>query len=260
MKMHNEKIVFFDIDGTLLNHDKKIPKSTREALKTLTENGVHVAIATGRAPFMFADLREDLGIDTFISFNGQYVKHQDKVVHTNPLSRDEIKVLEEEAKKNGHPMVFLDHEAMMSNHDEHPHILKSMDDLKMHYPGYDPSYYHNREIYQALLFCESNDEGGYRDAYGNLDFIRWHDYSMDVIPPGGSKAKGIEAMIKHLGFKRENTYAFGDALNDIEMLKFAGTGVAMGNGYQEVKEVADYITDPVDQNGIQKGLKKVGLL
>ncbi|MFP3360828.1 HAD hydrolase family protein, partial [Planococcus sp. SIMBA_143] len=74
--MHNEKIVFFDIDGTLLNHDKKIPVSTREALKTLTENGVHVAIATGRAPFMFADLREDLGIDTFISFNGQYVKHQ----------------------------------------------------------------------------------------------------------------------------------------------------------------------------------------
>ncbi|MFP3488979.1 HAD-IIB family hydrolase, partial [Staphylococcus sp. SIMBA_130] len=85
-------------------------------------------------------------------------------------------------------------------------------------------------------------------------------YSMDVIPPGGSKAKGIEAMIDHLGFKRENTYAFGDALNDIEMLKFAGTGVAMGNGYDEVKEVADYITDPVDQNGIQKGLKKVGLL
>ncbi|MDQ0483337.1 Cof-type HAD-IIB family hydrolase [Guptibacillus hwajinpoensis] len=258
--MNNEKIVFFDIDGTLLDHDKQIPASTRESLKKLTENGIHVAIATGRAPFMFANLREDLGINTFISFNGQYVKHEDNVVLTNPLSKEEITSLEEAAKENNHPMVFLDHEAMMSNHDQHPHIMKSMDDLKMHYPGYDPSYYHSREIYQALLFCESKEEANYRNTYGNLDFIRWHDFSMDVIPPGGSKARGIEAMIEHLGFKRENTYAFGDALNDIEMLKFAGTGIAMGNAYEEVKKVADVITDPVDQNGIRSGLEKVGLL
>ena len=258
--MNNEKIVFFDIDGTLLDHDKQIPESTRESLKKLTEKGVHVAIATGRAPFMFANLREDLGINTFISFNGQYVKHEDNVVLTNPLSKEEITSLEEAAKENNHPMVFLDHEAMMSNHDQHPHIMKSMDDLKMHYPGYDPSYYHSREIYQALLFCESKEEANYRNTYGNLDFIRWHDFSMDVIPPGGSKARGIEAMIEHLGFKRENTYAFGDALNDIEMLKFAGTGIAMGNAYEEVKKVADVITAPVDQNGIRSGLEKVGLL
>ncbi len=258
--MNNEKIVFFDIDGTLLDHDKQIPVSTRNSLKALTESGVHVAIATGRAPFMFAELREDLGIDSFISFNGQYVKHKDKIVLTNPLSKEEITSLEEAAKEKGHPMVFLDHEAMMSNHDEHPHIMKSMDDLKMHYPGYDPSYYHSRDIYQALLFCESKEEANYRNTYGNLDFIRWHDFSMDVIPPGGSKARGIEAMIEHLGFKRENTFAFGDALNDIEMLRFAGTGIAMGNAYKEVKEVADLVTDPVDQNGIQKGLQKVGLL
>ncbi|MDP4553175.1 Cof-type HAD-IIB family hydrolase [Alkalihalobacillus macyae] len=258
--MNNEKIVFFDIDGTLLDHDKQIPATTRESLKKLTENGIHVAIATGRAPFMFANLRKDLGINTFISFNGQYVKHGDNVVLTNPLSKDEITSLEEAAKENNHPMVFLDHEAMMSNHDQHPHIMKSMDDLKMHYPGFDPSYYHSREIYQALLFCESNEEANYRNTYGNLDFIRWHDFSMDVIPPGGSKARGIEAMIEHLGFKRENTYAFGDALNDIEMLKFAGTGIAMGNAFEEVKKVADVITDPVDQNGIRSGLEKVGLL
>lgn len=258
--MNNEKIVFFDIDGTLLDHDKQIPASTRDSLKKLTEKGIHVAIATGRAPFMFANLREDLEIDTFISFNGQYVKHKDKVVLTNPLSKEEITSLEGVAKENNHPMVFLDHEAMMSNHDQHPYIMKSMDDLKMHYPGYDPSYYHSREIYQALLFCESKEEANYRNTYGNLDFIRWHDFSMDVIPPGGSKARGIEAMIKHLGFKRENTYAFGDALNDIEMLKFAGTGIAMGNAYEEVKKVADVTTDPVDQNGIRSGLEKVGLL
>ncbi len=258
--MMNDKIVFFDIDGTLLDHDKKVPASTREALKELTEKGVTVAIATGRAPFMFADLREELAVDSFISFNGQYVKHKEDIVQTNPLSREEIVSLEKVAKENGHPMVFLDHEAMMSNHDKHPHIMKSMDDLKMHYPGFNPTYYHDRDIYQALLFCQSEEEANYRETYGNFDFIRWHDFSMDVIPPGGSKARGIEAMISHLGFKRENTFAFGDALNDIEMLKYAGTGIAMGNGYQEAKEAADFVTDPVDEDGIRNGLIKAGLL
>ena len=80
------KIVFFDIDGTLLDHEKKLPASTKEAIKQLQDSGVFVAIATGRAPFMFESLREELGIDTFVSFNGQYVVFEGKVVYKNPLT------------------------------------------------------------------------------------------------------------------------------------------------------------------------------
>ena len=70
--MTEKHIIFFDIDGTLLDEDKIMPNSTKEAIFALKEQGHEVAIATGRAPFMFVDIREELNIDTYISYNGQY--------------------------------------------------------------------------------------------------------------------------------------------------------------------------------------------
>src|SRR4051794_29643049 len=101
------KIVFFDIDGTLLDHDKKLPTSTKAAVKQLQENGVFVAIATGRSPFMFEPIRKELDIDTFVSFNGQYVVFENEVVYRNPLKRMEIKKLHEAADRNQTPLVFM---------------------------------------------------------------------------------------------------------------------------------------------------------
>jgi len=79
------KIIFFDIDGTLLDHDKKLPASTKKAVQLLKEQGHEVAIATGRAPFMFKDLREELDIQTYISFNGQYIVLNGEVLYKNPV-------------------------------------------------------------------------------------------------------------------------------------------------------------------------------
>src|SRR5690625_6342097 len=70
--MH-EKIVFFDIDGTLVDDDKNIPVSAKQAIDELKRNDVYVAIATGRAPFMFEHIRQELEIESYVSFNGQYV-------------------------------------------------------------------------------------------------------------------------------------------------------------------------------------------
>lgn len=71
--MSDKKIIFFDIDGTLLDDDKKMPLTAEKAVFALKELGHEVAIATGRAPFMFKDIREQLEIDSYVSFNGQYV-------------------------------------------------------------------------------------------------------------------------------------------------------------------------------------------
>ncbi|WLR52153.1 Cof-type HAD-IIB family hydrolase [Bacillus tianshenii] len=257
----NDKVVFFDIDGTLLNEEKELPDSTKDAVQQLQNKGVHTVIATGRAPFMFAPLREELGIDSFVSFNGQYVSFHGEIIYKNALHMEEIRKLEEDAKVNQHPMVFLDHEAMKANEAFHPYIEKSMQSIKFEHPPFDPAYYHNREIYQALLFCNGPDEEeGYRSSYDNLRFIRWHDYSIDVLPQGGSKARGIQETIKRLNIPNENVYAFGDGLNDIEMLSSVGTGIAMGNAKDEAKHVSNHITKHVDEDGIWHGLKAVGLL
>lgn len=94
-----KKIVFFDIDGTLLDHEKSLPASTKKALKLLKENGVFVAIATGRAPFMFESLRLELEIDSFVSFNGQFVVFENEVIYENPLNEAELHRLSQDAKE-----------------------------------------------------------------------------------------------------------------------------------------------------------------
>ncbi|KGX91547.1 phosphatase [Pontibacillus halophilus JSM 076056 = DSM 19796] len=255
-----QPIVFLDIDGTILDHDKRIPAATREAVDQLKAQGVTVAIATGRAPFMFKDLREELDIHSFVSFNGQYVVYEDEVIYSNPLPTNHLDALYEEAIATGHPMVFLNHEEMRASEEEHGYIANSLGSLKMDYPTIDPSFYKQTDIYQALLFCEETDEAHYLQKHDALDYIRWHEYSMDVLPLGGSKAIGVQKFLEKVGIPVERSYAFGDGLNDREMLQYVGTGVAMGNAKEEVKLIADLVTGDVEDNGLREGFHKVGLL
>ena len=254
------KIVFFDIDGTLLDHEKNLPASTKKAVKQLQDSGVFVAIATGRAPFMFKDLREELGIDTFVSFNGQYVVFEGNVIYKNPLNKDEITRLHGAAEKNEVPIVFMNEETMLSSVPHHGRIEEALSTLKFQHPEYQPDFYERNDIYQALLFCSEDEEGDFVGKYDKFNFIRWHPYSTDVLPFGGSKAEGIKILMEKVGFGLEEVYAFGDGLNDIEMLKAVGYGVAMGNAGQLVKQEADFVTKDVDNDGILHGLKELELI
>ena len=83
-----KKYLFFDVDGTLYNHDKKIPDSTLEALELARKNGHEIAIATGRAPFMIKNILEDLNIHTYVSLNGQYVVYNKEVIFTDSISNE----------------------------------------------------------------------------------------------------------------------------------------------------------------------------
>ena len=94
----------------------------------------------------------------------------------------------------------------------------------------------------------------------DFDFVRWHAVSVDILPSGGSKAKGIEKIVEALDIPKERQYAFGDGLNDIEMLSTVTNSVAMGNVEETVKIVAKYVTKSVEDNGILHGLQMVGLL
>lgn len=254
------KIVFFDIDGTLLDHDKNLPSSTKEAITLLKENGVFVAIATGRAPFMFESLRKELEIDSFVSFNGQYVVFENEPIYQNRLNPIKIEELFLKAKEKEHPLVFMDHTTMKSSVKHHEHIDTSLGGLKFAHPDHDDQFYVDRDLFQTLLFCKEGEEQFYSENYPEFTFIRWHPYSVDILPAGGSKAEGINKVIGRLGFKPEDVFAFGDGLNDFEMLKAAGTGVAMGNSVPELKEFANLVTRDVDDDGIWHGLKKLELI
>lgn len=259
--MSNQSLIFFDIDGTLLDHDKKLPQSTKKAIAQLQEEGHIIAIATGRGPFMYLPLREELNINSFISFNGSYVVINGEVIFTNPLNREKLLELTTEGLAKDQPAVFMTEKAMHSNIDKHSSIDDSLATLKLDVaPSFDPEFNQAQEFYQTLFFIEKQDEHYYQEKYPEFEFVRWHPLSVDVIPKNGSKAKGIDVAIKFLNIDPNNVYAFGDGLNDVEMLQAVKNSVAMGNAVPEAKEVAKFVTEAVDQDGILHGLKMVDLL
>ncbi|EGK6220751.1 Cof-type HAD-IIB family hydrolase [Listeria monocytogenes] len=254
------KIVFFDVDGTLVGETKEIPASAKQAIAKLKENGVYVAIATGRGPFMLDEIRKELDINSYICYNGQYVIFEGKEIYAKPLPTESLERLITVASEHEHPIVFSGKDSMRANLPDHDRVTIGMDSIKRDYPKVDANYYKGRDIYQCLLFCNESYDAYYREEFKQYGFLRWHDVSVDVCPADGSKAEGIKQMIKKLGFSMEDTYAFGDGLNDIAMLQAVGTGVAMGNGRDEVKAVADYVTDHVDEDGVYKALEHLKLI
>lgn len=256
------KLIMFDIDGTLLDHEKKLPTSTKEAIHSLKEAGHEVAIATGRAPYFIQELRKELEIDSFVCFNGQYVEIENEVIYKNPIDRELLAHLTSFSSSREHPLVYMSGEAMKSTIKQHAEIeecFKSLD-IGVSHPEMDANYFNDMEIYQTLLFCKEHEESIYRQSMQNLNFVRWHECSLDVLPMGGSKAIGIEKFMEHKGFAKDEVYAFGDNLNDIEMLQYVGHGVAMGNAPKAVKKVARHVTKDVAHDGIAHGLEMVGLL
>ena len=254
------KVLFFDIDGTILDGDKNIPTGVEESINRARKNGHEIVIATGRAPFTAQAILEQLKIDSLVCYNGQFVQFQGKIIHKGVIEKTELQVLTDFAQEKGHPLVYLGAEEMVSNVPDHEHVLESISTLKINLPRHEEDYFLTNDIHQALVFCEKEVQKDYEDAFPNLKFVRWHRVSCDVLPKGVSKAKGIELLLNYLGKTREDAIAFGDGLNDLEMLQYVGTGVAMGNSVEELKKHATFVTDHVSENGLTNAMKKLKLI
>ncbi|WP_042471467.1 Cof-type HAD-IIB family hydrolase [Bacillus ndiopicus] len=255
-----KKILFFDVDGTLYNSDKKLPSSAKEALLQARANGYELAIATGRAPYMIEELREELGIDTYVTLNGQYVVYKGEVIFTDKINDEILDELVKVSATQGHPVVFIDEKHMIASMPEHEGIRGSLATLHCPYPQVVPDYYKNNPVYQTLLFMREHEETQYIEAFPDIQFVRWHKEVCDVLPKGGSKARGIQKLLEKTGYTMESVIAFGDGTNDIEMLQQAGIGVVMGNGHIDAKKVADVQAPHVDDDGIYKVMKELELI
>lgn len=254
------KIVFFDIDGTLLNDKKEIPPSAKTALKLLQERGIYTAIATGRIPASFEWIREELNIQSYVSINGQYVVFEGRPIHTNPINPEVLGEFSRLAADKGHPMAYCGHQLIGLTHEAHPLIKPNFGAVHKTPPVLDPEFYKKLPVYQCNLFLKKEDEPVYEERFPEFRLIRFHETAVDVLPKGVSKDLGIELLLQATGIRNENCFAFGDDLNDVEMLLMAGTGIAMGNAVPEALAAADLVTTSSDQDGILNGLVMAGLL
>lgn len=254
------KILFFDVDGTLYNSDKQLPRATKEAIAKARNNGHEIAIATGRAPFMIKSLLHELNIDTYVCFNGQYVVYKGDVVFTDGVPKDELKEIVAFGEQRGEPVVYLDAHEMVASINGHSGIEESLATLKYAYPRVKKSFYEANEVYQTLIYVNEDNEHLYKEAFPSVQLVRWHPFSCDVLPKEGSKARGIEKLLVHIGRSMEDAIAFGDGLNDVEMIEAVGLGVVMGNGHKKALAVADVIAPHVDEDGLAKVMRELKLI
>lgn len=258
--MTRYKIVFFDIDGTLINEKREIPKGTKESIIQLRESHIQVIIATGRSPYHLQPIAQELGIDSYVSFNGSHVVYQGKLIDDEPIPIHTVQMLDEFAREHNHALVYQGNRQYYASHPNHPDIFETFQWLRIAPPEYDPHFWQRSPIYQVMLYCNSQEEKKYPQHFTDIKFIRWHELALDVISSKCSKATGVKSILEYLNIPPSEAVAFGDALNDREMLSFVGMGVAMGNAHEGLKPYADIMTKHVDNGGIRYGLQKIGLI
>lgn len=258
--MNKVKIIFFDIDGTLIDMTKKaISDKTVETLLRLKENGVKICIATGRAPDSVPKF-DGVDFDAFLTFNGSYCFNSSDVILSTPIPKVDVEKMIENATRINRPVSIAGKDRVVANGTD-----KDLSDYfgfaKQETPVSDDfDEVLKGEIYQMMM-------GGRKDEYDdilkdveNARITAWWDRAVDIIPANGGKGKGIEAILEYYGIDRSESMAFGDGGNDIEMLQTVGTGVAMGNALDNVKAIADEICGTSADDGIYHYCLENGLI
>ena len=250
------KAAFFDIDGTLVSFENhRIPESTLQTIHKLRTKGVKIFLATGRNGDSTRFLMDTGLYDGEILINGQLCEYDGKCIFENPVSRADIEVAVEGARKGDFTLGFLSgHESFVLKVNDY--VEKACSYANMAVPRLaPPEEAFKFPIYQIHCYGAPGVEDALLRCTSGLTSTRWSPNFADVFPAGGGKDKGIEALIAYLGIDRSETIAFGDGENDMSMLEYAGIGVAMGNSSDKVKACADYVTGTVDEDGVAKAIE-----
>ena len=260
------KLVFFDIDETLYVKDKAyVPPSVYTAIRKLKENGIVPGIATGRArgvfPRVINELIEQENIDMMVTINGQHNSYQGKVIERHPIAIAKIERLIEFFEQHRIIYAFISNDRIAVSGIT-PEMQAALNPITTDYVV-DKQHYRQHEVYQMLAFYDASQDAQIQ-ASGvlgeDLKVLRWHEYSVDVLEDAGSKARGIDTIARHLGYTAANVMAFGDGINDREMIAHVGLGVAMGNAIPELKRVAQYVTSDIEDDGILTALVALGMI
>ncbi|EXJ22640.1 Hydrolase (HAD superfamily) in cluster with DUF1447 [Alkalibacterium sp. AK22] len=253
-------LVFFDLDGTLLNADSMIDEDVKKALSELKQKGAVPFIATGRSQIEIQHILEETVIDSYITLNGQYIHYEGEEVFRNVISPSIVKKMKNlTAEKNLALSLYSPDKIRATFHNDT--IRKAYGFIHEEPPAVDAELDEKEDILMMLVLNEepANDHQ-ITQSFDDLSFFRNTPFSIDTISKGHNKAKGIDALLDAAGMTDVPLYAFGDGANDKEMLSRADHSVAMANGLNEVKELADYVTSANTDGGIREGLKHFGLI
>lgn len=262
------RLIVLDIDGTLTNSKKEITPATREALIKVQEQGIYVAIATGRPTPGTKKVAEELELERFgnyvLSFNGGRIVNckTKEVVFEQTVPSKLLGVLCEEARHYGVGIMTYDSECALAGTeiDKYMEIEARINNIEIRKVGHFKDCI-DFPVNKCLMTADPDYlvkvEKELRDTYsGKLNIFRSEPYFLEIMPKGIDKAAMLKRFLPFLGLNREEIICCGDGYNDITMIEYAGLGVAMANARPEVLEAADYVTASNDEDGIVKVIEK----
>lgn len=275
------KVIFLDVDGTLVDYENNLPKSAVKAIRKARENGHRVYICTGRSKAEVYQEIWDIGLDGMIGGNGSYVEDHEHVVmhqlitleqccrivdwlHSRKLefyleSNNGLFASEQFAEK-AQPAI-REYSKRKGKENANQATVATVFP-EMIYGG---NLYRDDLNKVSYLLESYQDYLNTKEQFPDLENGTWGGAGEtalfgDLGVKGISKGNAISRLLAYLGVKQEDTIAFGDAKIDIPMLEYCKIGVAMGNGGSEIKEMADYVTKSVEEDGLFHAFVKLGLM
>lgn len=279
----SKKIVFLDVDGTLIDYEAKTPESAKKAIDEARKNGHKVYICTGcsKAEIEQRDLPE---LDGMIGGNGAYVEDEGNVVMHQGLSKEDVKAIVDWCNER-HLGFYLEANSGMYAND---YMFEQGPATMTKYAlgkGADADAAKYSSEHFIVQFIPVKGKEQYRDDVNKISFIL-SDYQDhldskkdfpnliantwggkgetalfgDLGPAGITKKHAIDVLLKYLNADQKDTISFGDAKIDLSMFELCNYNVAMGNGGEEIKAAADYITDDVNEDGLYNAFKHLRLI
>ena len=262
--MSTKKAIFFDIDGTLIDITKgqlQMTAKVQAAIMELRAEGHHTFIASGR-PYSYLDpeLRESGAFDGFVLMNGAAVILDGKTIFSQPLLHDTVMEIIALCKREN-VQYILQGVRQVYLHPEFHELRRFYADIGIDTDAFLYDFEdETTETYKMEIWSE--DKGGHGIfkkllAWPGLSGLMdpFHKQNMEVYASDISKASGILHALDYMKIPVEQSYAFGDGLNDLEMMDTVGTSFAMGNGQPEVKARADIVVPGIHEDGVAWGIR-----
>lgn len=270
--MKNIKLCVFDLDGTLLNSNKKITQETLLAVKNLSNYNIKYTIATGRIDILARKYHREICSDLpIISCNGSIIRDlSNKIYYMKTLDFETVKNIFNYFKSLELNFLFYtENSILVTKNNPRIEFLKNYnktanknDQFNFEIMDDDINKYSNLKFLKSLAHIENRPKLLEIQSILNKDFknlsIVSSDYELlDLMPSGINKGTALSILCDILNIESENVCVFGDNFNDIEMINFAGTSIVPENGENDVKKLATHITKTNDEEGISYAINNI---
>lgn len=275
------KIIFLDVDGTLVDYENRLPQSAVTAVRSARKNGHRVYICTGRSRAEVYQELWDIGLDGMIGGNGSYVEDRGTVVMHRLITKEQCTRIVDWLHSRKLEFYLESNNGLFASENfaqkSQPAIReysrrKGKDDAdQATAASVFPDMIYGANLYRddlnkiSYLLNSYQDYLDTKEQFPDLNSGTWGGAGEtalfgDLGVRGITKDSAIACLLKYLDADREDTIAFGDAKIDIPMLAYCHTGVAMGNGGKEIREAADFVTKSVEEDGLYDAFEKLGLI